>query len=336
MDAVTRMEIRIVKYQDYIKRHPDKPYGHYCLGVLNHRAGRQAQAIACLKKALQLKEDYAPAILEWLSIMLDQGDYRAAARLYAKHRDIFRCCRIYRVRLHRLLGALYNRPGPVPEGFRGFFGWFREGTMSLRRLIGGSQPARRSGGFAALFDTDPTNPVTNIVLAIRHLRRGSDSPGAMSLYHLCHDLEGLPDNLRWDLVRRLSRALPGFMEDERILSLFDAVPDNMADPGQANRLLRHFLSTRREDSILASIRTMQAGHIAISNRNQWRFVQYCVETGRPDKSLVPCLRNLISQGWVDSVLARAASMLFEAGLLIRAGDVNRVLTLYGYGTTATG
>jgi len=57
------IERRILKYEQYVKEHPKKAYGYYCLGRLHMMDGKYKLAEEYFKKSLAVDGNYTFSII---------------------------------------------------------------------------------------------------------------------------------------------------------------------------------------------------------------------------------------------------------------------------------
>ena len=76
------MDIRIIKYEQYIKENPEKAYGFYCLGRLYFNLGKYNAAENYFKKALSLDEGYTRAIIALIELYVYKKKFIKAVFLF--------------------------------------------------------------------------------------------------------------------------------------------------------------------------------------------------------------------------------------------------------------
>src|SRR5690554_3684584 len=108
LDKKLRLDIRLVKFQDLIRRKPDKPFGYYGLGVQYMLSGKPNMADRMFLHALKIKPGYMPAILGRLEFLISEKKFVSAARFYQKNRELFLRKKIFEARANRITGRLYH------------------------------------------------------------------------------------------------------------------------------------------------------------------------------------------------------------------------------------
>lgn len=313
IDPKLRLDIRIIKFQDYLRRKPNRPFGYYGLGVQYMLSGKLHMADRMFTHALKLDPGYISAILGKLEVQLTQNRYAAAAAYYNKNKELFLSKRINIKRINRLTSRFYTSRTLGSHG-TGLYLWLflRENLSVLKGIQ----------------NKTIDNPVADIIIAMFCLKDGRKDEKALSLYRKCVELDEINDRLRWDLLKALSDKQPEFMQNNKIAGLFSAIPENAFSTKYMDFLLINFIKAGNESKVLKAFTSMQSKHITPEKKTLWYYFNFCRERNIWNPSLSYCCQNLINTGWVDNRLLTVIKELNRRGLWENTRENNKFLTLY--------
>lgn len=314
-DQKMRLELRSIKFQDYIRKKPGSPFGYYGLGVQYMLSGKPASAERMFARALKLDADYVPAKLGKLEYLLFDGKYLAACRYYRKNSGCFSAKKIHLYRVHGIVSRLYRT--------RGFY----RQSRSLGSLF---VFANGYGLLQRMFDNEPDNPVVNLLLAMFFLKNRSEEERARVVYNLCVRMEGIADKLRWDLVQMISKEQPAVLQDPGIAGMFSAIPEGAVGSKYAGVLLTAFMQQHDRNKVLKAFSDLQKSHAYPDGKTLWKYLHFCRSGNLWSPSLSACCQKLASTGWMDSFLANMVKELKNRGMAENTRELDRLLGLYGY------
>lgn len=315
MDQKMRLDIRTIKFQDYVRRKPDRPFGYYGLGVQYLLAGMPNQAEKMFTQALKKDPGYVPAKLGTLEVLLTEKKYIAAARYYHKNRNSFLWKKIYTKRVHNVTSSIY-----LLRSFSAYLGKFRS-VFAFDEKIGALQK---------MFGSNTENPVVNILLAMYFLKKEKNDEKAFMLYNLCVCMDGIIDRLRWDLVHVLSKKQPAVMRDAKIAGLFRSIPENAYRTDYVNFLLSSFMAQQDMEKVADAFSELHKRQLIPSKRTMWEYINFCNNNNVWNSTVASYCQNLIENGWVNSYLFSTAIKLKEKGIIDSRNNIFKILSLYGY------
>ena len=316
LDPKLRQDIRIIKFQDYIRRKPNRPFGYFGLGVQHLLSGKIHMADRMFNNALKLDPGYGPARLGKLEIYLTQNRFAAAAGYYDKNRDLFQSKKIYIHRVNRLISRFYN-PKQLGRHGSGLYFWlFLNENISVLKRRTEHQTY--------------SNPVVNIVLSMIWLKYGRTDEKARLLYRRCVELDEINDKLRWDLLKVLSEKQPELLQNDKIAGLFSTIPENAFGTEYADFLLVNFIKTGNESKVLKAFESLRSKHIIPDKKTLWHYLNFCRERNIWNESLSFCCQSLINAGWTDNLLFSSVKELDSRGLWKNTRETSKFLMLYGY------
>lgn len=310
-----RLDIRLLKFQDYIRKKPNSPFGYYGMGVQYMLAGKPALAEKMFARALKTDADYVPAKLGKLEFLLSDGKFLAACRYYRKNSIGFSAKKIYLKRIQRFTSRLYRT--------RDFY----RHSRSLGSLL---LFADGYGLLQKMFDNEPDNPVVNLLLAMFYLKNHSSDERARVVYNLCVRMEGITDKLRWDLVQILSKEQPAILQDPAVAGLFSAIPEGAVGSKYAGFLLSTFIGQQDQNKILKAFSDLQKSHSYPDSKTLWKYLYFCRNHNLWNPSLTVCCQKLAGSGWIDGFLAGIVKELKNRGMAENTREIDRLLSLYGY------
>jgi tetratricopeptide (TPR) repeat protein len=315
LDRKLQLDIRIVKFQDLIGRKPDRPFGYYGLGVQYMLSGKPNMADRMFTQALNMKPGYMPAILGKLEILLMEKKLVSAVRFYQKNSDLFRRKKIYIIRAQRTTGSLYAGK------------FFYHYLKTIRSVFVFNETI---GALQRMFNADRDNPVVNLLLAMFFLKEDKENERAFILYNLCVNMEGIPDKLRWDLVKILSKNNPDILKDEKIAALFSSIPEGVLGNPYASFILKQFILLNDMDRIDRAITEFHNKNYSPDSKTMWQYIDFCRKNDIWNSTVFTCCQKLIEYGWIDRTVAEAVIELKNRKITEHTHSMDKILSLYGY------
>ncbi|MBP7176025.1 MAG: hypothetical protein KBA53_07380 [Thermoclostridium sp.] len=314
-DQKMRLELRTIKFQDYIRRKPESPFGYYGLGVQYMLSGKPALAERMFARALKIDPSYVPAKLGRLEYLLCDGRFFAACRYYRKNSSCFDVKKIYLYRVQRFTSQLFRT---------------RSFNRQLRSPGSVFVFSESYGRLQKMFNNERDNPVVNVLLAMFFLKKRLEDERARVVYNLCVRMEGITDKLRWDLLQTLSREQPAVLQDPNIARMFSAIPEGAVSSKYASFLLSCFMQQQDQSKVLKAFSDLQKSHVTPDRITLWKYLHFCRSRDLWSPSLTACCHKLASSGWVDSFIASMTKELKNRGMAENTRELDRLLSLYGY------
>ncbi|ANW99857.1 hypothetical protein CSTERTH_12855 [Thermoclostridium stercorarium subsp. thermolacticum DSM 2910] len=315
MDQKLLLDIRILKFQDYIRRKPERPFGYYGLGVQYLLSGTPRLADKMFMQALKKNPSYAPAKLGKLEVLLAENKFIAAAQYYRKNSDLFMRKKIYAKRIQKTVSGIYSLQSfsAYCRNFRSLF-VFDEKIGALQKISG----------------ADKQNPVADILLSMYFLKKGRNDEKALTLFNICVGLAGINDRLRWDLIQALSKKEPSVARDIRLAGLFTAIPENAFGTDYANLLISCFMAQKDTDKVNHALSEFAKRNMTPSKKVMWEYINFCNSNNLWNSTLASFCKYLIESGWINGLLARTAIQLKSKGIIDEKDRMFKILSLYGY------
>jgi hypothetical protein len=181
-----------------------------------------------------------------------------------------------------------------------------------------------------MFNADRDNPVVNLLLAMFFLKEGKENERAFILYNLCVNMKGIPDKLRWDLVKILSKNNPDILKDEKIAALFSTIPESAMGNPYASFILKQFILLKDTDRINRAFAEFHKKHSSPDYKTMWQYIDFCRENNIWNSTVLNCCQKLIDCGWIDRTIAEAVIGLKNKNITGYTRSMDRILSLYGY------
>lgn len=315
LDKKLQLDIRIVKFQDLINRKPDKPFGYYGLGIQYLLSGKPNIADRMFAQALSIKSEYMPAILGRLEVLLMEKKFVSAVRFYQKNSELFSRKKVYMTRAQRITGSLY------PE--RSFNNYLK----TIRSVFVFNESI---GALQRIFNANQNNPVLNLLLAMFFLKEGEKNERALVLYNRCVNMKGVPDKLRWDLVRILAKENPDILGNEKIAALFSTIPEGAIGSPYASFILKQFILLNDMDRIDRAFTVFDKNHSFPDSKTMWLYIDFCRKNDIWNSTMFACCQKLIDCGWIDRTIAETVIGLKNRKIIEYTRSMDRMLYLYGY------
>ncbi len=312
-----RLELRILKYENYVRNHPTRPYGYYCLGKLQLAANKVKAAEIHFKKALEIDRFYMRARLELIKVQIIKGNIIKAAYLYNKYSRSIERKVVYKKDLIEFISSHFsnNKTDPVK-----YYSWNKFAIKYLAKPLGYK------------FKNHYNNPVLLLFICTYHLDYQRSDAEAIKVYKECINLDGLDNNMRWAIVKILSHKDVSILQDDVIASKFTALPSKGCSAEYSNFILKSALkkgNIKKAESILDSLDNINP---FIPLPNLWMFLYLCNKnTIYNDRVLKYCSR-LLNSGWIDKLVVKTFHTLKELKIAQQTEEEDRILEFYGHTT----
>jgi tetratricopeptide (TPR) repeat protein len=312
-----KLDLRMLKYKNYIRRHPKKAYGYYCMGKLKLTMGQHKDAVELFNKALFLDDEFIYARIGLIECHIAKRRLVKASGYFQSHAESFAKKNIHMLRLVKAVSSYCGRTD-LDTNHMGLFQLvvFRYEIFSLKNS----------------YIRDPANIVTNLLLCINYLSSKVSDDKAMVVYNTCVRLDGLCDNMRWAIVNKLSKDDLSILENIEIAAMFDAIPDKDCPSVYINTIFEASLKTKSIKEIKKIFNSINENDKVLSLPNQWKYILKCTENSIYDISVYKCCKKLIGAGWVDNILAETLYRLKELKIIENTANEEKVLGLFGYNT----
>lgn len=310
------IERRILKYEQYVKEHPKKAYGYYCLGRLHMMDGKYKLAEEYFKKSLAVDGNYTFSIIGLIEACVFRRKFLKAVYLFSKNRQKIIDKYIYRVKLVRGVSSFYSKSGFFRTEAKDFLS-----QLSLKNSI-------RS--IKKLVDSEANNIVLKLILCMYYLNFGEKSFYIIQLFKTCIYWDGLEDSFRWALIRHLSEFGEKLYYDANIARKFATVPDASCTDEYVDLIFSSALDREKGGRMADIYRTAKKYNKNISPRLIWRYVKWSNENSFYDPSVYDCCKKLVDMGWMDSVVADTMLKFRERNAVKLGDETERALRLFGY------
>lgn len=311
-----KIDIRIVKYEQYVKKNPNKAYGFYCLGRLYFSLGKYNTAENYFKKALSVDENYTRAIIALIELYVYRKKFIKAVYIFSKHRQDINKNYIFRVKLVRGVSSFYSKSDFFRTGSIGFLkSMFLKHTMRYAR---------------DLVPKESSNIVLKIILCMYYLKTGENNIFVTQMYKTCVYWDGLDDQLRWDILNNLSNSGNKLVYDMNIAKKFTSIPPSNCSDEYAGIIL---LASMLKGDVK---KTSEIYNLAnkynkkLEPEIMWRYIYWCKENSFYDNSVYDCCKKLIKSGWIDKVVAQTLLIFRDKNNVKLSKRDKQILELYGY------
>ena len=301
---------KIKIYKQYIKEKPDKPHGYYYLGKIYLAESNIKKAYSYFKKALKTDSNYMFAQIGIIEIFLLQSKIIKALNFYKKNHYKIISKRIYTKKLIKTISSKYNMK-LFKEGFLAAF-TFKRTIKHLNKM----------------FNDDPYNILANLLLCIYYLDSEKSNDRALTLYYLCLNLQGLNDDMRWNLVKAIAKDNLTIYEDIDIAKKFETIPSNNCTDSYKSFILKAALYEGRMRKIVRLADMLKANTESMDLSDQWKLVNLCNEESIINETAYYFCTNLINKGWVDSVVADFIKKMNDEKFYCK--QQIKTLNLFGY------
>jgi pentatricopeptide repeat protein len=315
MESV-KTDIRILKYENYVKNNPEKPYGYYCLGKLHMQNSNLKEAESHMKKALELDRYYTRAKLGLIEILILKGKYIKAVYLCSKYKRSINMRNIYKKEIAEIVSSQFNssKLDPACQSLvsRVFLNYF---INSAKRIL----------------KKQPDNPVLNLLFCIYCLHNHQEDSTAVELFKKCVVLDGLDDNMRWALIKALSSTDSAVLKNEAVAGKFAKLPDAKdCTADYTNIILLSALKSGKLEKALSILDSMDSLGIFPPPSSLWLFLYQCSENSVYNNLTFKCCSRLLKSGWVDKLVAATFIRLKDLDIAHQTDEEEKILKFYGY------
>lgn len=310
------IEIRKIKYNDYVDKHPNKPYGYYALGELELMCSSYDTAMNYFIKALYTDEHYDRAKIGYILCLLHDGKIIQAIRYFDKkckhfmHKKILLQDLIHGICSDR---PLSNPDVRVPVNCK---------VVDLRGKMNRVLWIYKRNG----------NLIAGVLLALHFMNNRSKLYDRIQtdLYQELVLQPGIVEPLRWHMLQRLSTKKPETLENSVIAAMFRYIPSNEMTQEYANTIFSEALKSKNKDRIKQCYQSAVDANIQITSENMWHYIFLAHKFGDYDDSIMKCCISLIRKGWIDTAVAGALNSMI---ILNMEGYTERdieMIRLFGY------
>lgn len=308
-----RFELKMLKYENYIRENPKRPYGYYCLGKLQLSTGNAKAAETCFKKALELDRFYARARLGLIETQILRGNIIKAAYLYNKYSRSLAKKGVYRKELIEFISCEFssNKINPVKLAFLYKF--------ILKHFM---KPQKSKS------EKYYRNPVLLLFMCIYYLYSQKTDETSLKVYNECIKLDGLDNNLRWAIVKVLSLQDSSIYQDDMIAGKFTALPSKGCSIEYGNTILKSALkkgNIKKVESILDSLEQMSS---FIPLPSLWMFLYLCNKSSIYNDRVLKYCSRLIHSGWIDQLVVKTFLTMKELKIARQTEEEDRILEFY--------
>lgn len=308
---IINTEIKIIKLNDYISRHPEKSIGYYCLARFYMDLGRYDMAEGFLKEILSKNCKFAPGIIAVIENYVKQGRFLKAVSYYEKHRHMLESKNILRLRTARAVTSVFDTE--------------REMLNRKTSIL----PLQLLHPVSGLFSKKGDNLVTVLLLAMHNANNKAANEKALMLYRKILNMKGLSDNLRWHLLKLLGSYDPSLFISTDTASLFTRVPEGCSAE-YANVIFSSALESLNRIKIKRVFDSIVRLNLPVSPSNLWKYVAWCRNESILDESVRECCRQLVKAGWMDKILLGTLTELRDKRGISLSPEENRALELFNY------
>lgn len=311
-----KLDLRILKYKNHIRKNPQKPYGYYCMGKLLGMADRFAEAERYLLQALDMDPGYTAAAIGMVETSVRAGHPAKAAKLYSRYANtIIDGKNIRRLKLVRAVSSLANCKVFSPDSL-GLLARIR--TKLEFRLL------------QNVYKKDPGYLLANLLLGMLYLKNGNASDQAIAIFNTCAGMEGLTDSLRWSFVKALARDNPAILQNTEIAGRFERMPSPNCPASYVNTVFSTLTRTGDNRKVRRFSESMPDFEKVLSLSNLWNYVVFNGEHAENDPLVHKSCKKLIHAGWIDRVVAGAVYQIKTNGSKDPLTAEKKILHLFGF------
>lgn len=316
MSSANKTDIRLIKYEDYVRKHPKKAYGYYCLGKIHIMLSNYKAAEEYFQKALLQEKGHTLSKIGLIEAYVYRRKYLKAVNYFSRHREDINRKYVFRVRLVRAISSALKKSsmfsgkseGPVADLIMRYTIYYAKGLVKK----------------------ETSNIVLKLLLAMYYLRSDERNPFIHQLFKTCVYWEGLEDSLRWEFLKNLDRSGENLFYDINIARKFSSIPDTGCSSEYANIIFGTSLIEGKKDKITGMYNSASKFDIKLSPNMMWSYINWSMKNSFYDSSVYDCCRKLIKTGWIDKLIAETMIKLRNKNAVKLSQEDEKLLRLFGY------
>lgn len=310
------IDIRILKYEEYIKKHPQKAYGYYCLGRLYLMKEKYKVAEEYFQKSLAIDGNYTLSKVALIETYVFRKKFLKAVYMFGKNRQEIIDKFIYRVKMVRGISSFYSKSDLFKNKQKGLFNaLFMKYTMHVAK---------------ELAKKESHNIVLKLILCMYYINSSEKSLYIIQLFKTCVYWDGLDDTLRWTLVERLSELGEKLYYDINIARKFSTIPDSKCANEYVDLIFSSSLVKGDRGKLAGIYDTANKYKKSVSPSILWRYVYWSKENSFYDPTVYDCCKKLMKLGWMDKVIAETVLRFEEKNAVKLEDEAKKALKLFGY------
>lgn len=316
IDNSKKNDIRVLKYEEYVKKHPKKAYGYYCLGRLHLMLENYKTAQEYFQKSLSINPEHTLSKISLTEVYVFRRKFLKAVSFFSKHRqDIIRKY-IFRLKLVRGVSSFYRKSDLF--------------TMKSQGLIASLFLKYTMYYAADMVKKESQNIVLKLLLSMHYLSTNERNPFVNQIFKTCVYWDGLDDLIRWELLKSLSETGEKLFYDVNIARKFSNIPVSDCSAEYANIIFGASLLNGSRKKIVGIYNSAGKFDIKLSPNMLWSYINWSKENLCYDNSVYDCCKRLVKTGWVDRLVAETMIKMREKKSVSFTDEDERVLKLYGY------
>ncbi|TYQ16508.1 UNVERIFIED_CONTAM: hypothetical protein Cloal_3052 [Acetivibrio alkalicellulosi] len=311
-----KTDIRIIKYEEYVKKYPQKAYGFYCLGRLYLMLGQYKISEEYFIKSLSIDSQYTLAKIGLVESYIFRKKFMKAVYIFSKYRQDINNKYIFRVKLVRGVSSFYSKNNLFSSDSIGFFSMiFLKYTMHYAK---------------GLVKKESNNIVLKILLCMYYLKSGESNIFVTQMFKTCVYWDGLDDSLRWELLKALSDVGEKLIFDTNIAGKFLSIPNSSCSDEYVDMILGSSIIKGNKVKTCEIYNLANKFNKQISPNVLWRYLYWSRESSICDYTVYDCCKKLVRLGWMDKLVAETLLKIKDKKIVKLTKDDEHFLKLYGY------
>lgn len=315
-NEIEKIDAKIAKYKQYIRKYPRKAYGFYCVGRLYFMLKKYKIAENYFKKALSVDENYVRAKVALIELYVFRKKFMKAIYLFSKYRQDINDKYIFRVKLVRGVSSFYSENN-----------FFRTAPVTFLKNLCLKFSMNRARNLVV---KESSNIVLKIILCMYYLKAGENNIFVMQMFKICVYWDGLDDYLRWELLKALSDSGDNLIYDMNIARKFSTIPHHNCSDEYAGMILGASMFKENIAKTEEIYNRANKYDKKLAPQILWRYVYWCKKNSFYRYSAYDSCKKLIELGWVDRIIAEILLIFKDKNIIKLTKDDEHVLKLYGY------
>ena len=304
----------------YIKRHKDKPYGYYSLGMLYLYAGDYKRSEKYLSQSVKVDSYFYIGYVGLITNYIFAGKYKKAIEEYSNSIYGIDNYERYRKKLHSDVSKFYDLVllDEIEKGKT--FNFFKK--IKLNRM-------------KKQLRDDKDNSLLLLIYSLNRLVEDEHDAETLQYFKSTVKLNALEDNFRWALIYEIFKYEKDILEDRKLIQKFNMIPTVNCPSEYLNKIFAYSLKTKRNNEIVKMFNSSEKLYEKLDNKNLWKYIAICKKENVFDENTYNSSRYLIKNGWIDKNVAEVINLFSKNKdkIEFEMEDIDfcrHKLTLYGY------
>lgn len=311
----TNVQVKILKYESIIKKHPHKVLGYYSLGRIYLDEKEYTVAEQYLHNALHIDKKCISVIADLIIVYLYKNKFRKCIRLYIKNEKILTSNTLVNKRLLRKVSEILNERHLKIHHSNSIIDFINM-LIVKNKMNNIDNLSKQSSDFIIIL-------YTGLFLTL-----GNKIDILNCKYFLeCIQNSKVSDNFKWFLLERLMHYDDRQFNIKNMSCYFTIIPAG-SSIDLANRIFKKGIRANKINNIKKLYKSAIINDIPLTDNNLWHYIYLCNRLSINDIGVFNSCLRLVENGWINSHIINTIKK-YKKNLHIKVPiRIKRILDLY--------